>query len=105
VAQEAAAEILGNPGAVGLVFAEVPGDYKTAEDCLEPAEVGGLAQRSAASRRVCYCATAAAVGERNILPPTKAPQEVQCSCRLGGFEEVVGVVVASEGTESLSCSS
>ena len=105
MAQEVAAEILGNLGAVGLVFAKVPGDYKIAEDCLGPAEVGGSAQRSAASRHVRCCAAVAAVGARSIPPPTKAPQEVQCSCRLGVFEEVVGVVVASEGTGSLSCSS
>jgi hypothetical protein len=105
VAQEAAAEILGNLDAVGLGFAEVPGDCKIAEDCLGPAEAGGLVQRSAASRRVRCCATVAAVGARSIPPPTEALQEVQCSFRLGGFEEAVGVVVASEGTESLSCSS
>jgi hypothetical protein len=105
VAQEAAAGILGNLGAVGLVFAEVPGDCKIAEDCLGPAEVGDLAQRSAVSRRVRCCATVAAVGARNIPQPIKAPQEVQYSCRSGGFEEAVGVVVASEGTGSLSCSS
>lgn len=104
VAQEAAAGFLGND-AVGLVFAKDPGGCRIAEDCLGPAEVGGSAQRSAASRHVRCRVTVADVGARSIPQPTRAPREVLCSCRLGVFEEVVGVVVASEGTGSLSCSS
>ena len=72
---------------------------------MELAEVGGSAQRSAASRHVGCYASVAAVGARSIPQPIRAPQEVLCSCRLGVFEEVVGVAVASEGTGSLSCSS
>lgn len=105
VAQEAAAGFLGNDDFVDLVSAEDPGGCRIAEDCLGPVAAGGSAQRSAASTHVRCCATVAAVGARSIPQRTGAPQEVLCSCRLGVFEEAVGVVVASEGTESLSCSS
>ena len=76
-----------------------------AEDCLGPTEVVGSAQRSAVSRHVGCCVAVAAAGARSIPQLTRAPQEALYSCRSGVFEEVVGVVAASEGTESLSCSS
>lgn len=57
------------------------------------------------SSHVRWDAIVAAVGARNIPQQIKAPREVLCSCRSEVFEEVAGVAVASEGTESLSCSS